>query len=190
MIEIPLRKNSQRIDASWFNTIRAAFLNLVSDVNAQFGSLQSDLELDLNNQFDTLAASISTDIENSKFKKIPMAYTEVQTAASTVTLTLATLNAKQYFEHFLVYHPTAFKGGALSDVQVSIGITGDLERYCSKKSLFAVQTGTDFLIAQGLFVENFLASTDIKITFYSTGANLSALTQGAIEIYYKRGTLP
>lgn len=116
--------------------------------------------------------------------KITLTYADFATAALTNTINLGfTIPAKGIIHMITGQATAAFTGGAISAYSLKVGITGDLDKYIFNQSVFTLDL--DALMA-GATMESMSASTVLKVTATSVGANLSAATAGSVSywIYY------
>lgn len=116
--------------------------------------------------------------------KITLTYADFATAALTNTINLGfTLPAKGIVHMITGQATAAFTGGAISAYSLKVGITGDLDKYIFDQSVF--ELGLDALMP-GATMESMSATTALKVTATSVGANLNAATAGSVSywIYY------
>ena len=124
---------------------------------------------------------LTVDEEAIKVITKTITYTQVQTGSTVNTLDLYTLPAGYAHESALTKATIAFSGGAIATVTSEIGITGSLAKYVIapfdiKQTVGAAVHSID----NAVYLESYTGNTVIKVTFRSTGANLSALTQGSV----------
>lgn len=110
-------------------------------------------------------------------------YTTFQTAATTISVTLFSLISAGVVHAVKLKTSTAFVGTSISALTVRIGIIGNTDKYMSDFNLLSAVTGTNFDLTSAIGTESHTAATDIKITLDSTGANLSALTAGTVDVW-------
>ncbi len=86
----------------------------------------------------------------------------------------------------LVKHETAFAGGAISDVQVKVGIVGELDRYVDEFDVFQAPGGTPDKFSHNVLniVEDFVAALGVRANMRSVGDNLDQLAAGDIDFYF------
>ncbi len=111
------------------------------------------------------------------------------TAALTKSNTLFTLLARQTIEGIVIKTKTAWVGTAITSLDFSIGIAGNLAKYLSPYDGLAAVSATNFGTADTFQLENFTASTSILISVIAVGANLTALTAGVGCVYIKTAQL-
>jgi len=114
--------------------------------------------------------------------KITKTYSEFSTAATTNTIDLYTLPAKGVLHNTFIKHSSQFQGGGITEYTVSVGITGNLQKYALKTDVF--QSVGDQNYGQYVYgaIEDFGNTVTMKITAESVGANLNAATQGSVDI--------
>lgn len=112
-------------------------------------------------------------------------------AATTTTINSSyTLPAKSVINAVVINPTTAFSGGGLTGYNISIGgtVSGVSNKYTSLASIY---TGASFTAINNLFgMESFSSSSVITVFAKSSGGNLNAATQGAVDIYLLINTLP
>ena len=115
--------------------------------------------------------------------KYTFTYSALSTAALTNSITLVTLPAAGIIHAIKLKHSIAFTGGALSSYTLSVGISGNLDKYANSFNVFQATGNTTFYIAYGMFSENHGATTSVLLTATSIGANLNAATAGSCDIW-------
>lgn len=110
-------------------------------------------------------------------------YTAFQTAATTKSNALFTLNAAGIIHAVKVKHSTAFAGGAIATCTISVGKSGENDRYASAFDVMSAVSATNYFIDERTVGESHTATTAVTVTAVSTGANLSALTAGEVDIW-------
>lgn len=121
--------------------------------------------------------------------KYTVPYTSVQTAATTNSVTLFTLPAQGKITGLTIKHSTAFAGTSITAVTASVGKSGSTSAYAAAFNILQAVSSTAFQDDGGHFSADF-ASHAVTATFTSTGANLSALTAGSVDIWACTVTLP
>lgn len=130
-----------------------------------------------------LAASI--DIWN----KVSLPYTAFQTASTTSTVTAATLPALYMLNGLVIKHSIAFSGGSISDVTMGIGISTDHGKFINSFDVLQSVSDTAFDYIFDPFIGSFANPTSIQLTATSTSANLSSLSAGSVDVYYRYAPL-
>lgn len=115
--------------------------------------------------------------------KYTVSHTALQTAATTNNILLFTAAAKQLVTGVVLKHSTAFAGGTISAYTISIGIGSNLTKFSSTFDVFQAvsETATQSTLQQQMSA--FGSTTPVQISAVSTGANLSASTQGSIDVW-------
>ena len=120
--------------------------------------------------------------------KFSKSYSDFSTAALTNSITLFTLPAGGIVHAVKIKHSTAFAGTSITGYNVSVGITGTLAKYATAFDVLQAVAADTFQISNGLFSESHTATTDVKVTATSVGANLSAATQGSVDVWVLTST--
>ncbi len=131
------------------------------------------------------ASAAAAAAAGSSFLKLQFAYTDFQTASLTNSLTIQSLLASQMLRHIIVKPQTTFAGTAITVLTLQVGILGDLGKFIDNFDLLAVASSTNFEIAEAAYIDDWLAAKNILVTLTAVGANLSALTAGALDIQYR-----
>lgn len=135
----------------------------------------------------SLASNIDLTVisDTPKWYKVGAAvsYTTFQTAATGKNNTLFSLPAGSIIHAVKLKHSTAFAGALISAMTLSVGISGTVDKYASAFDVLQAVSGTAFELSQSMGTESHTADTDITITAASTGANLSALSAGAVDVW-------
>lgn len=90
-----------------------------------------------------------------------------------------------------IKHSTAFAGGSISALTVSVGKTGSVTYFTSTQDIFAAVADTT-LLETALFKHGQLTALDLIATFTPTGDTVAACTAGVvnIDILYFDNTTP
>lgn len=120
--------------------------------------------------------------------KITKTFSNFSTAATTNTIELFVLPAKGVIHAIQINPSTTFSGGLIATYSISVGITGTLLKYAPAVTVFTGAVLPAISVIAG--VESLTATTSIKVTAVSTVANLSAATQGSVDIWVLTSTLP
>lgn len=109
-------------------------------------------------------------------------YSDFSATSTTKAVTAHTLAANRTLFSILVKHSQSFTGGSVSAVTLDIGITGDTGKFISS---FDVYQGVSSSAQDSVLTVYYPGvATGIVITATATGANLSELTQGSVDIYF------
>lgn len=116
--------------------------------------------------------------------KVSMSYTSFQTAALTNTVTARALPATNMLRSLVVKSSTAFVGASITALTLSVGISGDHGLFIYEYDLLAAVSGTNSDQALLAFIGSFSGTTNMVATLTAVGANLSALSQGAFDLFF------
>ena len=116
--------------------------------------------------------------------KITLGYAAFAAAATTSEINLGlTLPAGGYVRTVKIKHSTAFSGGAVAACTLQVGITGTANRYAAAFDVFAAVSATNYQVTNPNLGESHTATTTVKCTLTTTGANTNALTAGSVDIW-------
>lgn len=124
------------------------------------------------------------------WKRFSVNYADFSAGALTESITLCTIEAKEFIHDARIVPTTDFSGGAIATYTLSIGITGDLTKWRGNRSVFTGNTtGT---LAEGASggLGSYTTTTDVKVTAITTVGNLNVATQGEAYIYLLTSILP
>lgn len=119
-----------------------------------------------------------------------LSYTTFQAAATSKSNTLFSLLAAGIVSGIYIKHSQAFAGPALATVTMEIGIAGTTTKYAAAFDVMQAVSGTAFGLTSVSGTESYAAETNILITARSTGANLSVLTAGVVDVWALLSKLP
>lgn len=127
-------------------------------------------------------------IKMSGWQKVNMVYTQFQTAAALVSVEGLSLASKERIDNVLLVPSTKFIGGAISAMTAEVGIVGATTKYLGVAGPLNIfqDPGAGVFLSQDASYgpESVGAATSIVVTLRSTGADLSALTQGVMDIWF------
>ena len=111
--------------------------------------------------------------------------TGMNPAATTADVTLFALPAKALLTLVYMQTNTAFAGTSITALTASLGRTGagNYTDYSQPYDIFAAVADTNFYSDGGAFIKQKLGH-NLNLHLISTGANLSALSAGQLEITY------
>jgi hypothetical protein len=113
--------------------------------------------------------------------QVDKTYADWATAGLTNNLEVYSLPAGAIIHAAIIRPTTNFSGGAISDYDITLGITGTETKYCAGAD---VDSGTQANATNAALIpESWTAATSIKAFATSVGANLSAATAGAVSFY-------
>ena len=122
------------------------------------------------------------------WQKYTVTYTNLSAATPSADYLLFAASTSDIISGVYIKHSAAFTGGAVSAAKISIGTSGDYEKYCQDHDAFAAAGATAFTLNQVLNKES--AATDIILHISLTGGNLNALGAGVVDVYIQKNTLP
>lgn len=124
----------------------------------------------------------------SQWVKVTKTFSDFSTAGLTNSITVYTLPIKGVIHSVMLSPTTSFSGGTIATYTISVGVGGTLAKYCVATNAFTGFTLPAISAIAG--VESTSASTSIQATAISTIGNLSAATQGSVDIYLLVSILP
>ena len=119
-------------------------------------------------------------------------HTQLQAAATTNNIELFSLAAKTKLVSIIVKHSVNFGNGGISITAytVTVGLSGEVNRFLKKFDVWQTAGDTITDTAEGGEVIDHGSATSIVIGATSTGANLSASTQGSVTLWVQTELLP
>jgi len=114
---------------------------------------------------------------------VALPFTTFQTAGLTINVNLFLLVPAGTIHAIKIKHSTNFTGGAIATCLLSVGIAGSVAKYASAFDVFQAASATAFQVSSTVGSESHTAAVQITCTMTSTVANLSALTQGTVDIW-------
>lgn len=127
---------------------------------------------------------------SSIFQKYTIDYTTfvAMGGVASGTATAFQLANNEVIRGVIVKHSTLFTGGAISAAKIKVGIAGQTDKYSDE---FDVHQAVAASAVQTVALIEFeAAATNILVTCSLTGGNLSALSQGSVDIYFQKSELP
>jgi len=124
------------------------------------------------------------------WQKYTVDFSDVNTTTASHTATVYSLDPKEHILSYTVKHNTAFVGGSISDVKVSLGIAGDNTKHAYDFDVNQAVGDTVFNQTDLNLIESFANTTTIYAKFSTTGANLDSLTAGSVDIWVLKNLLP
>lgn len=113
-----------------------------------------------------------------------VSYSSVQTAGTSNVVSLFNLPAGFVLMGLNIKHSTVFAGTSITDVKGSIGITGDASKFILDFDLDQSVSDSAFELEMPNYIASWASDTAINLRVVSTGANLSALSQGSVVVSY------
>ncbi len=123
----------------------------------------------------------------AKWTKYTVGHAAFQTAGFTNNIELFSLPAKGAIHAVFINPTVAFSGGLIASYTLSVGIAGNLIKYCPAESVFVAVPQTP---QATLGIESVSGATSIRIAATSTVGTLDASTQGSADVYVLRSLLP
>ncbi len=126
--------------------------------------------------------------------KFSIGYTDLNaTAATTLAIRLPAQppNTTPYFQipeggvlmGVQVHHTTAFAGAAITAMTVSVGLQGGSATFFTNAFDIFQAVANNTLQQVSMFKSGSVAAVGITANFTATGANLTALTAGSVDIF-------
>lgn len=135
------------------------------------------------------AGALDTGANLPTWQKFTIGFASLQTAGLTNTVLVYTLPIKGVVHQAFANITTLFSGGAIATIVASIGNAGNNAKYMVSSSLATATTLPGVSIG-AIAPESMVGTTAVNIYATSTVANLSALTQGSIDVYVLSSVLP
>lgn len=113
--------------------------------------------------------------------KITKLYSDFATGALTNTINIYSLPLKGMVHSVMIIPTTVFNGGLIASYTLSVGVSGTPTKYAIATNVFTGSTLPVPSVVAG--VESTSGAVNITTTAISTVGNLSAATQGSVDIY-------
>lgn len=114
--------------------------------------------------------------------KYSFAHTALQAASTAANFTVFSLPAKGVIHEIDIRPTVQFAGTGITDYKISIGITGDLEKFTSLFDVDqAIVSDLGLHTVCGAVVD-YVSATSVKISAVSVGANLNQSTAGNVDV--------
>ena len=118
------------------------------------------------------------------WRKFTVAATAFTAAATTEDIELLTLAARAVIHSVMIKHSTAFSGGTLSALTLSVGISGTLAKYAAAFDVFQATGDTVLQVSSTVDAESFNATpVSIRIAAIATGDNLDNVGTGSVDVW-------
>lgn len=108
-------------------------------------------------------------------------------ASTTGDLELFQLPAGGVIEMAKIKHSTPFAGGSVSALDVSVGVSGELDKYSSTFDVFQSTGSTTYALDFLPGGEDHGSATSIRLAATAAGDDLDQLTAGALEVWVRWG---
>lgn len=119
--------------------------------------------------------------------KVPLTFTQFQTAATMNAVTVFTLPINGYIHRAMIAMVTPFSGTAT--ITLSLGKSGLLTRYIGLSDATAAAGTVYGDLLTGFLFESTSVTTPIQVNAISTINNLSSLSAGAANLYIQYSVL-
>lgn len=116
-------------------------------------------------------------------------FADFSSAATTTTITLATLPTKTVLHAVAIKHSIAFPIG-LGAVTISVGVAGSVDKYASGFDVTQAPATAVGQLSNAVFIENFGAPVVVTATAVSQLFSLNTVTAGSVTIWLLTTTLP
>lgn len=143
--------------------------------------LRRDLRYGYTVSGSTAAATTAESVQS--MISVTMSYVAFQTAATTSTVLAHTLPANRSLFALITKHSQSFTGAGITTVSVDVGITGAPTQFINAFNVSQATAASAQDSSLVLFYP--AAATGINVRIKSVGANLNALTQGSLVLYFQ-----
>ncbi len=144
------------------------------------------LQLDINGNLKTVDGG---DV-SANWKKLSFTYTQLQAAALSNQIAAFDIPSGNVLSGLVIKHFTAFAGTSISAVIAQLGTLSDPSRFVDNFNIFGAVSDTAFENVETQFIGSFASVTTVYLKAIATGANLSALNAGGLNVYYQLSQLP
>lgn len=136
--------------------------------------------------------SVVTSPLSPTMMKLTVPFTSFETSGFSTTVPVVTLPPKSVVMGAIMKHTQPFSGGIIATCTLSLGVTGNLIKYCPAYNCMAPVSDTAFgaLSSPILDLQGFTTGPTVVATCVTTVANTLALTQGSVDIYILVAQLP
>lgn len=117
--------------------------------------------------------------------KLSIPYSSFTAGATTQAITAFVLPPGYMLQSVCVKHTTAFAGTSLTALALSLGVSGDQGKFINAFNAFQSVGDTAFDYEMPFFIGSWANNTTIQLYASATGANLSALNAGAVDVWYQ-----
>ena len=122
-------------------------------------------------------------------QEVVVGYAALSAASTNFQLELFTIPAGSILTYVVIKHTTSFTGGGISDVKASIGTAGAPTLFVNSFDVYQAPGDTVYQSVVANFIGSFVNTTGIYLTAVSSGANLSALGAGSLNVWYDYDSL-
>jgi hypothetical protein len=124
------------------------------------------------------------------WNRFTVSYTQLQTGALTNEIQYALLPARYVIDGIIIKTSTAFAGTSISSLLFEIGISGETDRHIAGYNALASVADSNHVMADVRDFFSLSSTKSLRIKATAVGANLSALSQGLLEVFVKWAELP
>lgn len=185
-------------DSKWETTLKLAEASLNAMKKKNHGALfrtsalfgQQQPRLDLNHQNRhlrygyTVSASTASQTTGSSVQtnfSFNLSSSRWQTAGTVASVTVASLPSNMMLSSLILNLSQSFTGSAISAINLQVGVPANPSQFVNGFNPMQAPSATAQVSSISAYFPG--TATPIVITLTSVGANLSALTQGALAIY-------
>lgn len=115
--------------------------------------------------------------------KISKVFGDFSVAALEKNIEIFVLPIGFELDKITVRHEIAWTGTGITDVEIEVGITGELDKYVDPHNIFQAVGNKIFSHNPNNKIEDFGVTTSIKANVRSIGADLDQLLAGSIDFY-------
>jgi hypothetical protein len=130
-----------------------------------------------------LPTAAALDAEVAVWTKYSITAAAFTASAATEDIELFSLPAGGVIHAVKIKHSTAFSGGALSAMTLSVGIVGTLAKYATAFDVFQAVGATVQQLTSTVGTENHSAATSIRLAATATTDTLDNVTVGAVDVW-------
>lgn len=125
----------------------------------------------------------------SPIQETVIPYTSMQTGSTSTQIDLFSIPPGSILTYLVIKHTAAFTGAAISDVVAELGTGGSPGLFVPSFDIHQAPGDTVYDSVVANYIGSFVSSTPIYLTVTSSGANLSALAAGSVNVWYDYATL-
>lgn len=137
-----------------------------------------------------ILVSTGSSVTNPRWRKTTITHADLTTSSTTEDETLFSLGQFEKIDAISIKHSTAFTGGSLSAMTVSIGWSGSTTFYTLGHDIFQA-VGDTIRLDQTGFSSATMASAghSVLARFTATGDNVVDATAGSVDIWIRTGKM-
>lgn len=130
----------------------------------------------------------STAQSTQQMTQVSLSYTQFKTNATVNTVTARTLASNRTLFALIVKHSQQFTGAAVSALSLDVGIAGDPTKFIN--GFNPLQPVSASAQDSALVLYYPALDTPIQVRMTAVGANLTALTQGSVDLFFEETIVP